>query len=138
MELYLAFISEHLILTGAFITLVILDFVTEARRAGQAVSPQHLVSLVNRDAACVVDLRDGADFRAGHIAGAVNIPLKDLPTRFGELAGKEDTPVVLVCKQGQFASGAGKSLREKGFKQVYRLAGGIAEWESARLPLVKK
>lgn len=138
MELFFAFLGEHLILAGAFVTLVALYFVSEMRRAGQAVTPQHLVSLVNRDAARVVDLRDGAEFRAGHISGSLNIPLKDLPTRIGELAGAENSPVVLVCKQGQFAGGAGKSLREKGFTQVYRLAGGIAEWEAARLPLVKK
>ncbi|HEY9035582.1 MAG TPA: rhodanese-like domain-containing protein [Pseudomonadales bacterium] len=138
MELFLAFISQHLILAGAFVSLVALYFFTELRRSGQAVTPQHLVSLVNRDAARVVDLRDGAEYRAGHIAGAINIPLKDLDKHMGELAGCEDTPVVLVCKQGQLASGAGKTLREKGFTQVFRLAGGIGEWEAARLPLVKK
>jgi len=138
MELFFAFISQHLVLAGAFVSLVILYFVTESRRGGQVIGPQQLVGLVNREKAKVIDLRDGPDFRAGHIPGSTHIPLKDLSTRFGELAGHEEKPVVLVCKQGQFASGAGKTLREKGFKQVYRLAGGVSEWEGARLPLVKE
>lgn len=137
MELFFAFLAQQALLAGAFVVLVVLYFVTEARRGGLAVTPQHLVNLTNRENALVVDLRDGADYRAGHIAGAIHLPLKDVASRLSDLQGRENQPVVLVCKHGQAAGGAGKILRAHGFQQVFRLGGGMHEWENARLPLVK-
>lgn len=137
MQLFLAFLAGQWMLAGAFVTLVVLYFSLELRRSGRVVTPPQLTNLVNRHEAVVVDLRDAADFRAGHIAGARNIGHATLKDHLKDLDSVRDKPIVLVCRMGQHASDAGKLLGDAGFPQVYRLAGGIQAWEDARLPLVK-
>lgn len=109
----------------------------ESRRGGKTVSPQQLVALVNGQQAAVIDLRDAADFRKGHIVDAVNIPYGKVDDRWGEFEALRERPIVLVCKMGQFSSAVGKRLLGKGFKQVYRLGGGLSEWQVSQMPLVK-
>jgi rhodanese-related sulfurtransferase len=116
---------------------VVLLVLHESRRGGQTVTSQQLTSLVNSQQAAVIDLRDPADFRKGHIVDAINIPYGKLDERIGELEKLRERPLVLICKMGQFSSAAGKQLLAKGFKQVYRLNGGIGEWQAMQLPLVK-
>jgi rhodanese-related sulfurtransferase len=92
---------------------------------------------VNQHEGIVVDLRDAADYRQGHIVDSLNLPLAKLPERIAELERYRDKPVVLVCKLGQTASGAAKTLKEKGFTRVFKLGGGISEWQGSQLPLVR-
>ena len=78
-----------------------------------------------------------ADYRQGHIVESINLPLAKLPERIAELERYRDKPVVLVCKFGQSANGAAKSLKENGFTRVFKLGGGISEWQGSQLPLVR-
>lgn len=135
--MFLEFVLQQWPLVGALIVTVTLLILHESRRAGATVSPQQLTNLVNRQEAAVIDLRDQAEFRKGHIVDAINIPYAKLGERIGELENLRERPVILVCKLGQYSSAAGKQLLEKGFKQVYRLNGGISEWQVAQLPLIK-
>jgi rhodanese-related sulfurtransferase len=138
MEQLFAFISNHPFLVGAFAVLLALFIRNEMSRGGAAVSAQELVQLVNNDGAVVVDLRDKAEFEAGHIVDAINIPFAAIETRMDELNPHKDKPMVLVCKMGQHAGSAGTQLRKAGFEQVSRLRGGIADWRAQNLPVVKK
>ncbi|CAE7459333.1 secB [Symbiodinium pilosum] len=104
-------------------------------RGGAAVSAQELVQLVNNEGAVVVDLRDKAEFEAGHIVDAINIPFAAIETRMDELNPHKGKPMVLVCKMGQHAGSAGTQLRKAGFEQVSRLRGGIADWRAQNLPV---
>jgi len=135
--MFLEFLLQQWPLVGALAVTVLLLVFHESRRAGATVTPQQLTNLVNREQAVVVDLRDQAEFRKGHIVDAINIPYAKLNERVGELENLRERPVILVCKLGQYSSAAGKQLQEKGFKQVYRLSGGISEWQVAQLPLIK-
>ena len=105
-------------------------------KAGAPVSTQQLSTLVNQEQAVVLDVRDGKDFKQGHIVDSVNIPFKDIGERLSELKEK-DTPVIVVCKMGQTASAASKQIKAAGFSKVYKLTGGLSEWQAANLPLVK-
>jgi rhodanese-related sulfurtransferase len=93
--------------------------------------------MVNREEAQIVDLRDADEFRQGHIAGSVNIPMSQLSERIAELDKYKDRPVVLVCKMGTSASLAGRQLRGRGFQRVARMQGGIQGWRADNLPVVK-
>jgi rhodanese-related sulfurtransferase len=76
---------------------------------------------------CVVDVRDAAQFDAGHIPGARNVPLDSLPSSFYTLP--KDKMIVPYCTDlacGMSAQAA-LELAQKGFR-VQRLIGGIAEW----------
>lgn len=135
--MFLEFLLQQWPLVGALAVTLLLLVLHESRRGGATVTPQQLTNLVNQQEAVVVDLRDQADFRKGHIVEAINIPYAKLGERIGELDNLRERPLILVCKLGQFSSAAGKQLLEKGFKQVYRLSGGISEWQAAQLPLIK-
>lgn len=135
--MFLEFVMQQWPLVSALAVTVLLLFFHESRRAGATVTPQQLANMVNQHQAVVIDLRDQADFRKGHIVDAINIPYAKLEERIGDIEKVRERPVILVCKLGQYASAAGKQLMQNGYKQVYRLGGGISEWQAAQLPLIK-
>lgn len=133
----LEFLLQQWPLAAGLAACVLLLIVHESRRGGNSVTPQQLVNLVNNQHAAVIDLRDQADFRKGHIVDAINIPYAKIDDRWGELEALRERPLILVCKLGQFSSAVGSRLLAKKFTQVYRLQGGIGEWQTSLLPLVK-
>lgn len=133
MERWLEFMQNHPFLFGTLGALLVVFFALENRRSGRKISPQSLGTLVNTHQAVVIDLRDGKDFRAGHISGSRNIPYSQLDRHLEELRALT-TPVVLVCNLGQVAGAAAQKI---GTAQVYRLDGGITNWRASGLPLVK-
>ena len=137
MAMFLDFLAQQWQLASALLVCVMLLAFHESRRGGKTISPHQLVTLVNGQQAAVIDLRDPADFRKGHIIDAINIPAAKVGDRMAELEALRDKPLVLVCKIGQNASMVGKELAAKGFANIYRLHGGITEWQTSQLPLVK-
>ncbi|MBI5137492.1 MAG: rhodanese-like domain-containing protein [Nitrospirae bacterium] len=83
----------------------------------------------------VVDVRTGPEFAAGHIDGALPVPLHTVPFRVGELGAHKGRPVVLVCMSGHRSRVAGLFLRLAGFAEVINLDGGMAAWRAGGLPL---
>ncbi|KAA0874507.1 rhodanese-like domain-containing protein [Nitrincola tapanii] len=138
MEQLFEFISNHPYLVAAwFITLALLLW-TEKNKAGRSVSPAEATRMINKESACVVDIRSKKEWDTGYIAGSRNIPYADLDKRLVELNSFKDKPIILVCNLGQTAGSAGKKLKAAGFTQVTRLMGGITEWKAQHLPIVKK
>lgn len=135
--MFLEFLLQQWHLVAGLAVALLLLVLNESRRGGQTVTSQQLTSLVNSQQAAVIDLRDPAEFRKGHIVDAINIPYAKIDERIGELEKLRERPLILVCKMGQFSSATGKKLLAKGFKQVYRLSGGIGDWQAMQLPLVK-
>jgi rhodanese-related sulfurtransferase/DNA-binding HxlR family transcriptional regulator len=82
----------------------------------------------------VLDVRPEPEFRSGHIAGAVSVPVKDLAARIDELPA--DRTVVAYCRGPYcvFADEAVQILRSEGIPAA-RLAEGYPEWEAAGLPV---
>ena len=74
----------------------------------------------------LVDVRTPAEFTAGHLPGAVNIPLQQLESRLGELQPK-DQAVVLYCRSGNRSSTAARVLKSAGFAAVHDL-GAMSRW----------
>ena len=137
MDKLFTFITNHPFLVGTFALLLALFIRNETQRGGRSVSAQQLVDLVNREDAVVLDLRDRKEFDAGHIVDSVNIPYASLESRLNDLEKYRERPLVIACKMGQHAGAAGTMLRKKGFANVSRLTGGIAEWRNQNLPVVR-
>ncbi len=137
MDKLFQFITNHPFLVGTFVLLLALFIRNETRRGGRSVGVQELVSMVNKQNALVLDVRDKKEFEAGHIVDAINIPHGSLESRIDELKKYEDRPIVIICRMGQHAGTAGTLLRKKGFDNVTRLTGGMSEWRNQSLPVVK-
>ena len=114
----------------------------EAERAAQrflgapqeAVSRAELVSRVRAGEAVVVDLRPADEFEAGHIAGALSIPLSELEMRLAELPA--DVEIVAYCRGPYCAmSPQAVALLERAGRRARRLEDGYPEWRLAGLPV---
>lgn len=108
----------------------------ESRDALQPVRREELLKLARRGEAVVIDVRPAEEYEAGHIAGAVNVPLDALP-RFLKKLPKEQE-IVAYCR-GPYcllAFEAVEKLRKKGFR-ARRLEDGFPEWQAERLPVEK-
>lgn len=136
MALFFEFLAEQWMVSGALAVCLILLFQHEGRKGGPSLSTAQLINQVNQQQAVVIDLRDSAEFSAGHIVDALNIPHAKLESRTAELESYRDRPLILVCKMGQHSGASGKLLTAKGFSNVSRLSGGMMEWKSSQLPLV--
>ena len=77
--------------------------------------------------ATLVDVRTPEEFAAGHLPGAVNLPVDELPQRLGEL-GSPEKPLVIYCRSGARSTRAERLLKERGFEQVFNL-GPMSAWE---------
>ena len=78
----------------------------------------------------LIDVRAKREFQTGHIEGAVNIPGPDLRKQYKVLDPK--TPLVIMCNTGHRSSLAASLLMQRGFKEVYNLAGGMTGYNAAR------
>jgi len=81
----------------------------------------------------IIDVRTPKEYRAGHIPGAVSLPL-----------GKEsaileqcppETPLILICKTGHRSQAAASTVLQLGYTQVAHLKGGMNLWKHAKKPL---
>lgn len=101
------------------------------------VSPADAVRMINRQAGTVIDVREPAEYKTGHIPNAMNVPLSALATQVKQLAKHKDRPLILACRSGNRSVTAAMMLRKQGFDQVYSLAGGMIAWERDNLPTEK-
>lgn len=107
------------------------------QRRGNRVSLLQATQLINQSKTVIVDVREAAEFKAGHVRDARNIPLKELPNRMNELDKFKSRSVIVVCQTGVASAKAVALLRKAGFEQAVSLDGGIAAWQAQGLPLVK-
>jgi rhodanese-related sulfurtransferase len=107
------------------------------QRRGDKVSLLQATQLINQGKSLILDVREPAQFAAGHLAGARNIPLKELPNRVGELDKFKAKSVITVCQTGMQSAKAALQLKKAGFNEVFSLDGGVAAWQAQSLPLIK-
>ncbi len=74
-----------------------------------------------QEGALVVDVRSVGEFRDGHLPGAVNVPLDELPSGLSRhVAGKEHV-VLLHCLSGTRSGMAARQLKRAGYRNVFNL-----------------
>jgi rhodanese-related sulfurtransferase len=77
----------------------------------------------------LVDVREPGEYQAGHLEGALNIPLGQLPARMDELP--RDRIMFVHCKGGYRSSAATSLLLRAGFRDVANVTGGYDAWLTA-------
>lgn len=100
-------------------------------------SPTEAVQRMNRDKAVVIDVSEPAEFAAGHVTGSKNLPLADFESRLPDTVKNKTLPLILVCASGLRAKKAVATAQKLGYEQSQVLAGGLAAWRSANLPVEK-
>lgn len=107
--------------------LVLVTAVTLATSACAApgITPGDAKALVAKGAP-LVDVRTPEEFAAGHIEGAINIPIDELDARKGEL--KKDANIVLYCRSGARSERGRTLLMGSGYTKVYNL-GSMSNWK---------
>lgn len=132
------FITNHWGLWLALVVILLLVFINELltqRKKAKEISPQLAVNLINHENAVVVDLRETDAFRKGHIIDAVRATPDDFTQqRMDKYKAKT---LILVCARGLQSAQLAAKLQTEGFSKSMVLAGGIAAWQTAELPLVK-
>jgi rhodanese-related sulfurtransferase len=100
------------------------------------VSPSHLVQLINKESAQILDLRPKNFFDDAHIDGAINLEcgmlLKDQPSIHFE----KDKPIVLFSGYESDGRKVLNVVKNQGFKKIHILSGGALEWKRLNYPFV--
>lgn len=86
------------------------------------------------DDVSVLDVREPGEWAAGHVPGAVHIPLGELPARTDLVPSGQ---VLVVCHVGARSARATAFLRQRGV-EAHNLGGGMAAWEANGRPLVSE
>jgi uncharacterized membrane protein YdjX (TVP38/TMEM64 family)/rhodanese-related sulfurtransferase len=88
----------------------------------------------------LIDLRDAVDFAGplGHIPGARNIPLAELPARLAELDQSKRHPLTLVCRTHKRSQTAAGQLKQAGFTYICILRGGMEQWNRQGFPITRE
>ncbi|SDB34911.1 Rhodanese-related sulfurtransferase [Pseudidiomarina indica] len=142
MDQLLAFAMDHYFMSLLWVILLIAIIVSYVKSATSKITmlePQQATLLVNRSNGVYVDIRSVDEYRKGHIQDAIHVTAEKI--RNNELQALEkykSAPIVVVCATGMTARTAASSLSKAGFEQVAVLQGGIAAWQGASFPLVKK
>lgn len=100
----------------------------------EAIDTDELLRRLEHGDVVVVDVRPGVEYAAGHLPGALHLPLDELAERLAELP--QDRQVVAYCR-GQYcvlAHDAVRMLRARG-RRAGRAADGVLEWRLAGIPL---
>ena len=95
------------------------------------------VQMMNRRDAVVLDVRETAEYAAGHIPHARNIPFAALTDRLREIEKLKSRPVIINAQSGMHSAKVCGALKKIGFNDVFALRGGLTGWVEASLPVEK-
>jgi rhodanese-related sulfurtransferase len=143
MEQFLVFLQKNpmnLVLFGTVLVtggMLLWPVIARLMRPGQEVGPAEAVQLINRRDAVVIDVREAADYKAGHITNARHLPENEIDARAKELEKIKSKPIIVSCARGNRSGNVASRLRKLGFNEVFSLRGGIAAWQQANMPLEK-
>jgi rhodanese-related sulfurtransferase len=94
-------------------------------------SPEQTATLAASGQVLLLDVREPDEWIAGHVDGAVHMPLGQLDPA----AVPNDRPVVAVCRSGNRSGKAAALLAQAG-RTVSNMAGGMKAWDEAGLPMI--
>ncbi len=85
--------------------------------------------------ATVIDVREPYEFDAGHVEGALLMPLSDTVRLASDLP--KDEPVYVICRSGNRSLAASQALVDAGFDDVRNVDGGMIAWQASGRPIAR-
>lgn len=141
MEQLISFAGNHPMLSMlwlAIASMLIFSVVKSKFSNISEVNNQQLTLLVNREDAVIVDIRNDAEFKKGHIIGSKQLAMEKITNNeLQSLEKNKGKPIIVVCTAGMTAAKAASKLTTAGFDKVNILKGGFAAWQNANLPVAK-
>jgi rhodanese-related sulfurtransferase len=110
---------------------------SEAANAGDSVSLDVARTEFEAGRATLIDIREPNEHATGVAKGAQLLPMRQLGARLAEIPTASDKPVLLICNTQNRSSATLSALREKGYKHVRFVQGGMSEWVRRGWPVVK-
>jgi hydroxyacylglutathione hydrolase len=107
------------------------DLVLPTKRVS---APEVAEELASSGPPLLLDVRTPREWAAKHVDGSVNVPLNHLQERIAEIP--RERSIAVHCAGGYRSSIAASILQQYGITNLTEMAGGLAAWESARLPVV--
>ncbi|AEG61354.1 MBL fold metallo-hydrolase [Desulforamulus ruminis] len=103
------------------------------------VGHQEMLEIIQKNSReiLLLDVRQPKEFAEGYIPGAINLPIRDLPTRIKELPANLEMPIITLCESGSRSAYAAMFLRGYGYSHVRSLDLGMHRWREMKLPLAK-
>ena len=87
--------------------------------------------------AILIDVREPDEHATGVAKGAQLLPMRQLSARLAEIPSAANKPVLLICNTQNRSSASLSALRERGYKNLRFVQGGMSEWNRRGWPLVK-
>jgi rhodanese-related sulfurtransferase/glyoxylase-like metal-dependent hydrolase (beta-lactamase superfamily II) len=109
------------------------DLVWPTERAS---APMVAEELAGADPPLLLDIRNPREWAAKHIEGSTNVPLHHLQERIAEIP--RDRRIAVHCAGGYRSSIAAGILHQYGITHLVEMAGGLAAWEAAKLPIISE
>jgi rhodanese-related sulfurtransferase len=114
------------------------EFLSSLPKDFYMLSPKGLkTSLDAGEPITVVDVREIPEFEAGHIEGAIHVPLRQLAKSLDRLPRDKNAPLAVICRTGGRSSYGTMALRLLGYRNLRNIAGGMVGWEKEGFPIVK-
>lgn len=79
----------------------------------------------------LLDIREPAEFEAGHIKGAKNVPRGLIDFKLPRMVKNANTPIIIYCKSGARGALATQTLNQLGYKNVTNVKGAFMAWVKA-------
>ena len=105
--------------------------------AASGISPTEAVQCMNREKGVVIDVCGDDEFAAGHVSGAVHVPLDQLEARLPTVVKNKSVPLIMMCASGVRSKRAQAVAQKLGYEKVHSLQGGLKAWKEANLPVTK-
>jgi thioredoxin 1 len=113
----------------------VLSFLRRLTAGTPSIDVDELDALLARGAVRVLDVREDHEFRAGHVPGAIHVPVRRLPDRVARL--KRDKPYAVICQSGNRSRTATSILLDQGFDGAVSVRGGTGAWARSGRPLAR-
>ena len=117
---------------------VLLFFPKVLSRDNKVLGSKEVTLLINREPAMLVDVRSEADFRAGHITNAINIPLDQIEVQINKITSNSKKNIIVYCQKGVRSAQAFRLLNKLGLPKLYTIDGGLDAWLKNNLPIIEE
>lgn len=113
------------------------ELLRQAKAKADALSPDEVAAIVDGEDVTVVDVREGDEWRKGHLPGAVHVPRGYLEMQAEGKLPNKDAPLIVYCAGGNRSAFATETLKQMGYRDVRHMSGGFTAWKDTGLQVVQ-